>query len=94
MVSASVIVCTYNRAHLLRRALEPAASQARECGAEVLVVDNASTDDTSTVVGALARDLAPTLRTAHEPHLQARRTGNIKSHAEVMDLKDQVLSDS
>jgi len=69
MVSASIIVCTHNRAHLLRRALEPAASQARECGAEVLVVDNASTDDTPTVVGALARDLAPTLRTAHEPRL-------------------------
>jgi len=76
MVSASIIVCTHNRAHLLRRALEPAASQARESGAEVLVVDNASTDDTPTVVGALARDLAPTLRTAHEPRLGLSATRN------------------
>lgn len=51
----SVVVCTYNRAGLLRSCLEPLTAQtlARE-KFEVLVIDNNSTDDTSQVANEFA----------------------------------------
>ncbi len=54
----SVIVPTRNRGALLADAVRSIAPQAQADGAaEVLVVDNASTDDTAAVAAALAREL-------------------------------------
>lgn len=54
---ASILVCTYNRAPLLREAL--AAMQALtppdDCGVEIIVVDNNSTDTTPQVIAEAAR---------------------------------------
>lgn len=52
----SVVICTYNRASLLRFPLESLAAQAvpRDLF-EILVVDNASTDETAKVVEAYRR---------------------------------------
>jgi len=52
--SVSAIVCTYNRAPLLREAL--ASLLAQECDAlrEIIVVDNNSADDTPEVVHSIA----------------------------------------
>lgn len=51
--SASIVICTYNRAAMLRETL--AALEAMNvpggCTCEVLVVDNNSTDDTREVIG-------------------------------------------
>ena len=48
---ATVVVCTYNRAHLLRSCLESLLAQTLDQGQfEVLVVDNNSTDATSQIV--------------------------------------------
>jgi glycosyltransferase involved in cell wall biosynthesis len=56
--AVSVVVCTYNRAGLLRETL--ASMQAMTlptgCAVEIIVVDNNSTDDTPAVVAESARD--------------------------------------
>jgi glycosyltransferase involved in cell wall biosynthesis len=65
----SVVVCSYNRSASLRRALESLA--ALDTGGrfsyEVVVVDNASTDDTADVVRAVAASAAVPIRPAYEP---------------------------
>ena len=52
VASASILICTYNRARLLRETL--AALQAMTpppgCDTEIIVVDNNSTDNTSLVI--------------------------------------------
>lgn len=47
----SVIIPTYNRAHLLKRAIDSALAQTYE-NLEVLVIDDASSDETEYVVGS------------------------------------------
>lgn len=73
----SVIVCTHNRARLLRRALTSIARQDFPAvGYEVLVVDNASTDDTREVVQEFCH--LANVRYLHEERLglcYARNTG-------------------
>jgi GT2 family glycosyltransferase len=54
-MTISVIVATYNRAALLAKCLESLRGQPFENGDQVIVVDNASTDDTPAVVERFAR---------------------------------------
>ena len=54
-MTISVVVATYNRAALLAKCLESLRRQPFENGDEVIVVDNASTDDTPAVVERFAR---------------------------------------
>jgi glucosyl-dolichyl phosphate glucuronosyltransferase len=51
----SVAVITHNRAETLRRTLPRLVAMAGRYDAEVIVVDNASSDDTQTVVSELSR---------------------------------------
>jgi glycosyltransferase involved in cell wall biosynthesis len=68
MISGSIVICTHNRAALLARVVRPALDEARTCGAEVVVVDNASTDDTARILPGLGgRD--DRLQVAYEPRL-------------------------
>jgi glycosyltransferase involved in cell wall biosynthesis len=61
----SVVICTYNRAALLAQALDSALAQAYPVhDYEVIVVDNASTDDTPQVVQQ---------RLSGHPHLRYER---------------------
>jgi glycosyltransferase involved in cell wall biosynthesis len=57
VISASVLICTYNRARLLGETL--AALQAMtapaDCFTEIVIVDNNSTDDTAAVVAGWAQ---------------------------------------
>ena len=73
----SVIVCTHNRAKLLRRALTSIVRQDfPTLGYEVLVIDNASTDETREVVEEFRH--RANLRYIHEEQLGlcvARNTG-------------------
>jgi GT2 family glycosyltransferase len=65
----SIIVCTFNRAELLRGALASLYDLATD-GAftyEIVVVDNASTDATPAAIAAAAADSAVPLRGVHEP---------------------------
>ena len=66
MIRASVVICTHNRAAMVGRAVEAALTEARATEAEVLVVDNASTDATAAVLAAY-EDSA--LRVVREPRL-------------------------
>ena len=61
---ATVVVCTYNRANLLRGAIESLLKLRMPVGGqvEILVVDNASTDQTAEVVGVLQQDSPIPLR--------------------------------
>src|SRR5688572_16665729 len=53
----TIILCTYNRAPSLRLALQSLVSQSFEKSAyEIVVVDNASTDNTSALIKAFQRD--------------------------------------
>jgi len=72
----SVVICTHNRADSLRRTLQSLGKQTLPVDEfEVLVVDNASTDDTQTVVKSCT---SLPVRYLHEPILGlsvARNTG-------------------
>ena len=63
----SVIVCTYNRADWLREAIESLTKlETQEFTYEVLVVDNASSDNTPEVVNEAAENAACTIRYVRE----------------------------
>jgi glycosyltransferase involved in cell wall biosynthesis len=85
VIRATVVICTHNRAAVVGRAVTAALAEARACGADVLVVDNASTDDTAPVLAALQRE-APALRIVYEPALglsTARNRGLAETRGEV-----------
>jgi GT2 family glycosyltransferase len=65
-VRISVVIATYNRAGLLRNCLEQLTRQRFEPGDEVLVADNASTDDTPQVIQHAAERFPVTLRAVRE----------------------------
>lgn len=69
-VSVDLVICTYNRASDLDRVLAAIAGQqpAKDVDCSVLVVDNASTDDTRGIVSAWqANGKLPNLRYVLEP---------------------------
>jgi len=65
---ATIVVCTHDRAHTLARAVRGALAAAAPLGAEVLVVDNASSDGTPALLAELRAE-APALRVVDEPEL-------------------------
>jgi glycosyltransferase involved in cell wall biosynthesis len=82
----SVIVCTFNRAYAIGPCLDSIAaslSAAAPVDAEIVVVDNASTDDTSAVVGEWAKTCAFPVRLVYEGKkgLSAARNCGIRSAA-------------
>lgn len=66
-MSISVVIATYNRAALLRGALDHLRRQEYAPGDEVIVVDNASTDDTPEVIAHAAEEFPVRLRYLREP---------------------------
>jgi len=57
--AVSVVVPTYNRGALLLQALHSVAEQDLDADVELVVVDNASTDDTEAVVEEFSRSIRP-----------------------------------
>ncbi|MCW5891456.1 MAG: glycosyltransferase family 2 protein [bacterium] len=88
---ATVVVCTHDRADVLATAVTHAHAQARALGAEVLVVDNASTDGTPALLADLGRRLGAGLRSVHEPELglsAARNRGLAEARGAVVVYLD------
>ena len=87
----SAVVCTHDRAHYLRRSLRSLASQTLpEDQFEIVVVDNASADDTASVVSGEFKHLA-NLRYLLEPKLgisRARNTGWRAARADIVACLD------
>lgn len=88
----SVVLCTYNRAHLLRRALQHLArQQLGGVAVEIIVVDNDSSDQTAAVVENVAADAPFDVRYAFEKRqgiAYARNTGWRLARAEYVAFTD------
>jgi glycosyltransferase involved in cell wall biosynthesis len=90
-IRISAVICTHNRASFLRSALQSLMTQSLDPSAyEILIVDNASTDDTRSVVDSERRGL-PLLRYVHEGTVgvsRARNTGWRNAHAALVAYLD------
>ena len=80
MIAASIVICTRNRAPVVVRAIHGALAEAASAGAELLVVDNASTDATPSAVAELQQQAASPFRVLREPEvgLSAARNRGLK----------------
>ncbi|HXW08853.1 MAG TPA: glycosyltransferase family 2 protein [Vicinamibacterales bacterium] len=91
MSAISVVIATFNRAHLLRETLQSLLVQRFEPGDEVIVVDNASTDGTAGVVREFSRIFPAPLRLRREQSpgkTPALIHGLAAAHGDVMALTD------
>lgn len=91
MTTATIVLCTHNRAGLIARAVTHALAEARSADADVLVVDNASTDATPNVVAGLAHEAKGRVRLVHEAVLglsAARNHGLAESRGAVAAFLD------
>jgi glycosyltransferase involved in cell wall biosynthesis len=97
-IDISVVVCTYNRAEMLRDTLASLAAQETEgrFRYEVLVVDNASTDHTPQVLEAAAGN-GTWLRHVREPRqgqVHARNRGIIEARGDwIANFDDDQIAD-
>ena len=66
---ASVLICTRNRGRLLAEAIESLGRSVTTVPWELLLVDNASTDDTAAIIAAAAERFPVPVRYVHEPRL-------------------------
>jgi GT2 family glycosyltransferase len=73
--SITVAICTRNRAPLLRKAIRGVLGQVVD-EAELLIVDNGSTDDTGSVVRPFV-EACQRVRTVHEPRIGLSRARNL-----------------
>ena len=93
-MKVSLIVCTRNRAHAITGCLASIAdalSHASPVDAEIVVVDNASEDDTSTVVQQWAASCVFPVRLLHEPRkglAVARNCGIRAAQGEILVFTD------
>jgi glucosyl-dolichyl phosphate glucuronosyltransferase len=93
MLKISVILCTYNRSHLLRQALQSLAGSIFEQPVEweVLVVDNNSKDDTAKVADEFTRAHPRRFRYVFEPtpgRSYALNCGIRNVHGEILAFTD------
>lgn len=91
-MTASVVVCTFNRAGLLSETLKALkAQQAPPAGYEILVVDNNSSDDTRVVTEQLAAEAGAPIRYIFEKAQGlsfARNTGIREATGEAVAFVD------
>lgn len=94
----SVVVCTYNRAALLREALRSLFAQKVEnVSYEIVVIDNNSSDDTPATVESLKAESPVNLRYFHESkqgNAYARNAGVEQAEGSIVAfLDDDVVAD-
>ncbi len=92
--SASIVICTYNRSALLTDTLRTLKQSLQNCrkAVEVLVVNNACTDDTDAIVTSFIQKALPlTITLIHEDRKGlscARNTGLERARGEVICFLD------
>ena len=91
-MTASVVIPTRNRRATLAALLERVAPQAKAAGAEVLVVDNGSTDGTPELLRPLEAD--GRVRVVHEPTPGATRARNAGARAARGDVVSFIDDDA
>jgi GT2 family glycosyltransferase len=87
----SVLIATYNRAALLADCLESIREQPFESGDEVIIVDNASTDETAAVIERFARSASTRVLTLLEREpgkTPALATGIARASGTILALTD------
>jgi len=87
----SLVICTRNRAHRLDRTLAAVSRIETSHPWEVVVVDNASTDETSQVLEEARRTSRVALRLVHEPEegvSRARNAGWRSAESEIVAYVD------
>lgn len=85
----SIIVCTYNRSYAITKCLDSIAESLRAAAsveAEIVVVDNASTDDTSAVVRKWAETCDFPVQALYEPRKGVSAARNCAIRAAQGDL--------
>lgn len=91
MASISIIICTRNRAASLARTLEAVGVVTLPAATELLVVENASTDDTETTASGACPANAVPVRYLREPRrglAKARNTGLAAATGDVIVFTD------
>ena len=91
MIRATVVICTHDRADVVARAVHGALGEAATADAEVLVVENACTDRTPSVLAELVLRHPGRLRVVHEPRLGlsgARNRGLAEARGEITVFLD------
>jgi GT2 family glycosyltransferase len=87
---AAVVMCTHNRAAVIGRTLDRALAEVGATGIDLVVVDNASTDETPRVLAERQARGAP-FRIVREPVLgssQARNRGAAETRGEILVFLD------
>ena len=92
-IQVSVVIGTYNRAHLLKGTLEALASQAVPSSLkwEIVVVDNNSRDTTAQVATAFSKTIATPVRYVFEPKpgiSRARNRGISEARGSIIAFTD------
>ena len=82
----SVVITTYNRLDLLRRAIDSAVNQTIEC--EVVVVDDCSSDDTEAYVKSLGNQVVYHRHEVNKGHAASVNTGVAKASGDWIKFLD------
>lgn len=83
----SIVIANYNYARFLRRSIDSALEQNYDA-AEVIVVDDASTDATADVVASYGPRIKTCLREVNGGHAAAFNTGFASSHGKIVLFLD------
>lgn len=86
-VPVSIVIANYNYARFLRRSIDSALEQNYD-DAEVIVVDDASTDETADVISSYGARIKTCLREANGGHAAAFNTGFASSNGEIVLFLD------
>jgi glycosyltransferase involved in cell wall biosynthesis len=91
-VFLTVIICTRNRANDLKECLSALVLQVRRFDdVEIVIVDNASTDNTKSIVDSFAKEQSAPIRYCYESKVglcSARNRGRLEARGEVLTYID------
>jgi glycosyltransferase involved in cell wall biosynthesis len=86
-IPVSIVIANYNYARFLRRCIDSALEQNYD-EAEVIVVDDASTDRTADVIASYGSRIKTCLREVNGGHAAAFNTGFASSHGKIVLFLD------